>query len=252
MTKRAELVERLRTAQVAGEAFHVEPEEVSALARALTGLPDQPEVSPEVTKASEPICRWRTVEELCDPGRGHIQIVGYFETLTIAVDGETVRVRPGERLVDPEGPVHVLHSFGATGPRPPVPEDGGPAIESVGVVWIESPAGLELRPLPWLCESLRAGRLSLFRHALAELDPKVGERIRVTPQWQHDPGSWGGAVPIGAVGVVARKGEDPARGAYVELLFREVRDGLVAMSFEDFAAEVRRGAIDRETLQAEG
>ena len=46
-----------------------------------------------------------------------------------------------------------------------------------------------------------------------------------------------------------RKGEDDARGAYVELLFREVRGGLVAMSVDDFATQVRLGALVRETIE---
>ena len=270
MTK-SEWIDVLREAQVLGAPLQVEPSQLDELIRAIAGVPDQPlEVSPEVTASNRPICRVRTVAELEDPDRGHIQIVGYFETLVVPIDravsgatasvtrwndgnasvhGGELRLRPGERLLDMEGPGCILHSFGATGPRPPEPDDGSPLLESMGAVWLKFEDRIELAPLGPFVESLRDGRLLPLRATVAEHTPLTGERIRVTPQWEHGPGSWGESVPVGAVGVLVRKGDDPARGAYVEILFREVREGLIAMSFDDFARQVRLGAIVRETIE---
>ena len=269
---RSEWIGKLREAQVLGAGLQVEPAQIDELIRAIAGVPDQPlEVSPEVTESNRPICRVHTVAELEDPDRGHIQIVGYFETLVVPIDrtvigvtasiaqwndgnasvhgGGEIRLRPGERLLDMEKPGCVLHSFGATGPRPPEPDDGSPLLKSHGVVWLKFEDRLEVAPLGAFCESLNDGRLLPLRATVAEHTPLTGERVRVTPQWKHGPGSWGESVPVGAVGVLVRKGDDSARGAYVEILFREVREGLIAMSFDDFAREVRIGAIVRETIE---
>ena len=161
-----------------------------------------------------------------------------------------LHLRPGEQLVDSEFGACRLHSFGSTGPRPPEPDDGGPLIESLGVAWLQFDEGLKLVTLADLSASLRSGRLVPFRVMAAEAAPKLGERLRVTPQWKPAPESWGAAVPVGALGAIANMGEDPERGPYVELLFREVREGLVAMTLDEFTHEVRLGAIVRETIEA--
>lgn len=270
---RDELIQRLRTARVAGEAFHVEHGELDEMLDTIAGRPSQPlDVSPVVTEKARPICRRHTVAELCAPKRGHIQIVGYFETLALViragVSGSTaeltvwrehdprvfdlgdLHVRPGERLIDTEGTVSRLHSFGASGPRPPEPDDGSPLLPSRGVVWLQN-RGEELMvwSLTKFEEHVQSGRVLPLRSVAADQLPLTGERIRTTPQWKHDPGTWGADVPVGALGVIVRKGEDDARGAYVEALFREVRGGLVAMSVEDFATHVRLGALVRETIE---
>jgi hypothetical protein len=248
---RDELIQRLRTAQVAGEAFHVEHDELDAMLETIAGRPSQPfEISPVVTEKTRPICRWHTDTELCDPDRGHIQIVGYFETLVVPFGVGDLRLRPGERLIDKGGTVSRLHSFGASGPRPPEPDDGSPLLPSRGVVWLQNRGeDLMVWDLKKFVGHLIDCRILPLRSVAAAQPPLTGERVRTTPQWKHDPGTWGADVPVGALGVIVRKGEDDARGAYVELLFREVRSGLVAVSVDDFATEVRLGAIVRETIE---
>lgn len=224
-----------------------------------------------VTEKGRPICRRHDLADLEAAARGHLQVVGYFETLVVPFDtqvvgslvapavdwrgeGPRLYLRPGERLVDSERGTCRFHSFGSTGPRPPEPDDGGPLIESVGVAWLqfdeETGQSFELVTLAGFAESLRSGQLVPFRVTAAEAPPKVGERLRVTPQWNPEPGSWGAAVPVGALGAIASVGHDPERGAYVELLFREVREGLVALALDEFTTEVRLGAIVRETIEA--
>ena len=226
---------------------------------------ESPEVAPMVTEKGRPICRHYEVTALNDPAHGHLQVVGYFETLVIPV-GETLatkvlacdwrsgeprlHLRPGERLVDYDLGACRLHSFGSTGPIPPEPDDGGPLIGGHGVAWLQFDEGLKLVTLANLCASLMSGRLVPFRITAAKAAPKVGERIRITPQWRPATESWGAAVPVGALGAIANIGHDPERGPYVELLFREVREGLVAMTLDEFTTEVRLGAIVRETIEA--
>lgn len=218
-----------------------------------------------VTEKGRPICRCYDLADLEDPKHGHLQVVGYFETLVVTVgpnankatapavdwicESPRLHLRPGERLVDSELGACRLHSFGSTGPRPPDPDDGGPLIESIGVAWLQFDEGLRLVTLADLSASLRSGRLVPFRVKASQVAPKLGERLRVTPQWKPAPESWGAAVPIGALGAIANIGHDPGRGAYVELLFREVREGLVAMTLDEFAKEVRLGAIVRVTVE---
>ena len=225
---------------------------------------ESPEVAQMVTEKGRPICRRHDVADLDNSKHGHLQVVGYFETLVIPV-GETLatkvracdwrgeepslHLRPGERLVDSELGACRLHSFGATGPMPPEPDDGGPLVGGHGVAWLQFDDGLKLVTLSNLCASLMSGRLVPFRVTAAEAVPKVGERLRITPQWKPEPDSWGAAVPVGALGAIANVGHDPERGAYVELLFREVREGLVAMTLDEFTTEVRLGAIVRVTVE---
>lgn len=220
-----------------------------------------------VTEKGRPICRRHDVADLEDPAHGHLQMVGYFETLVVPVevgavgdpiasaidwgdDEPRLHIRPGERLVDSELGACRFHSFGSTGPRPPEPDDGGPLIGSRGVAWLRFDEKLKLVTLADLCASLKSGRLVPFRITAAEAVPKTGERLRVTPQWSPAPETWGSAVPVGALGAIANVGHDPDRGPYVELLFREVREGLVAMTLDEFTQEVRLGAIVRETVEA--